>query len=87
MVKTTVYLNAKIVVALRRLSQQEGRSQAELIREALAEFARLRKRPPIPGVGEFDSGESTVPGRAGKILREASVHGRWRKRRSRGADR
>jgi hypothetical protein len=87
MVKTTVYLDPEIVVTLRRLSQQEGRSQAELIREALTEFTRQRKRPPIPGVGEFDSGESTVSGRAGKILREASLHGKWRKQRSRGADR
>jgi hypothetical protein len=87
MVKTTVYLDAEIVVTLRQLSQQEGRSQAELIRDALAEFARQRKRPAIPGVGEFDSGESGVSGRAGKILREASVHGKWRKQRSRGPHR
>ncbi|HEY1757450.1 MAG TPA: CopG family transcriptional regulator [Bryobacteraceae bacterium] len=87
MVKTTVYLDAEIVVALRQLSQQEGRSQAELIRDALAEFARTRKRPPIPGVGEFDSGETDVSARAEEILREASVQGKWRKQRSRGADR
>lgn len=87
MVKTTVYLDAEVVVALRQLSQQEGRSQAELIRNALAEFARQRKRPAIPGVGEFDSGESTVSARAGKILREPSVRGKWRKQRSRGLNR
>lgn len=87
MVKTTVYLDPEIVVILRQLSRQEGRSQAELIRDALAEFARQRKRPSIPGVGEFDSGESTVSVRAGKILRGASVQGKWRKQRSRGADR
>jgi len=87
MVKTTVYLDSEIVVALRQLSQQEGRSQAELIRDALAEFARQRKRAAIPGVGEFDSGESTVSGRAGKILLEASTHGKWRRQRSRGTDR
>jgi hypothetical protein len=85
MVKTTVYLDAEIVVTLRQISQQEGRSQAELIRDALAEFARQRKRPPIPGIGEFDSGESTVSGRAEKILREASAEGKWRKQKSRGA--
>jgi hypothetical protein len=87
MVKTTVYLDAEIVVTLRQLSRQEGRSQAELIRDALAEFARQRKRPPIPGVGEFDSGESTVSERTGKILREASAQGKWRKQKSRGAHR
>jgi len=87
MVKTTVYLDAEIVVTLRQLSQQEGRSRAELIRDALAEFARQRKRPAIPGVGEFDSGETGVSGRSEKILREASERGKWRKQRSRGADR
>ena len=86
MVKTTVYLDSQIVMALRQLSQQEGRSQAELIRDALSEFARARKRPPIPGVGEFDSGESDVSARAEEILREASAQGKWRKQRSRGAD-
>lgn len=87
MVKTTVYLDAAIMVTLRQLSQQEGRSQAELIRDALAEFAQRRKRPPIPGVGEFDSGESSVSRNAEKVLREASAQGKWRKQRSRGAGR
>jgi predicted transcriptional regulator len=87
MVKTTVYLDAAIAVTLRQLSQQEGRSQAELIRDALAEFAKRRKRPPIPGAGEFDSGESAVSRNAEKVLHEASAQGKWRKQRSRGADR
>jgi len=87
MVKTTVYLDAEMVVTLRQISQQEGRSQAELIRDALAEFTRRRKRPPVPGVGEFDSGESSVSRNAEKVLREASAQGKWRKQRSRGADR
>ncbi len=79
MVKTTVYLDAAIAVTLRQISQQEGRSQAELIRDALAEFVQRRKRPPIPGVGEFDSGESAVSLSAEKILRQASAQGKWRK--------
>ncbi len=77
MVKTTVYLDAAIAVTLRQISQREGRSQAELIRDALAEFARGRKRPPIPGVGEFDSGESAVSRNAEKVLREGSVQGKY----------
>ena len=36
MVKTSVYLTPEDAAALRRLSQQTGRSQAELLREAVA---------------------------------------------------
>jgi hypothetical protein len=35
-IKTSVYLSAEDASALRRVSQQTGRSQAELIREAVA---------------------------------------------------
>jgi hypothetical protein len=87
MVKTTVYLDADLALTLRQLSFQEGRSQAELIRAALAEFAQQRKRPPIPGVGEFDSGEADVSGRAEELLRRASLQGKWSRQRSRGAHR
>lgn len=84
MVKTTVYLEPEIAVTLRQISLREGRSQAELIRDALSEFTGRRKRPAIPGVGEFDSGESGVSGRAKVILRKAAEKGKWRKQRSRG---
>jgi predicted transcriptional regulator len=73
MVKTTVYLDAEIALALRQLSRQEACSQAELIRDAISQFVQGRKRPATPGVGEFDSGESGVSARAEEILREASV--------------
>lgn len=36
MVKTSVYLSPQDAAALRRVSEQTGRSQAELIREAVA---------------------------------------------------
>jgi predicted transcriptional regulator len=40
MVKTTVYLQEREASALRRLAATTGRSQAELIREAIAEKTR-----------------------------------------------
>ncbi len=40
MVKTTVYLEERDAAALRRLAATTGRSQAELMREAIAEKAR-----------------------------------------------
>jgi predicted transcriptional regulator len=85
MVKTTVYLEPGIALDLKQIATAEGRSQAELIREALSDFARKRKRPVIPGLGEFDSGRTDTSERAEDILRKASTAGKWR--RSRGAGR
>ena len=87
MIKTTVYLDSDVALTLRQRAIQEGRSQAELIRDALAQYTLQQKRPAIPGVGEFRSGETDVSERAEEILREASTHGKWRRQRSRGAHR
>lgn len=38
-------------------------------------------RPAIPGLGEFDSGVSTVSERAEELLRAASLSGKWRTNR------
>jgi predicted transcriptional regulator len=78
MTKTTVYLDADLAVTLRQLAISEGRAQAELIREALAEYARRRKRPAIPGIGEFDSGHTDTSQKAEQILRRAAGRGKWR---------
>ena len=78
MTKTTVYLDASLAVALRQIAANEGRPQAELIREALAQYTRRRKRPAIPGLGEFDSGHTDTSEKAEAILRRASGRGKWR---------
>jgi hypothetical protein len=87
MVKTTVYLEAEVALELRHLAALQGRTQAELIRDALAGYTRQRARPPIPGVGEFDSGRTDVSEQAENILRQASKGGKWRRTASRGAHR
>jgi len=78
MTKTTVYLDPDLALTLRQLATSEGRAQAELIREALAEYARRRKRPAIPGIGEFDSGRTDTSQKAEQILRRAAGRGKWR---------
>jgi predicted transcriptional regulator len=78
MTKTTVYLDPDLAVTLRQLATSEGRAQAELIREALTEYARRRKRPAIPGLGEFDSGHTDTSEKAEQILRRAAGRGKWR---------
>ena len=51
MQKTTVYLDPEVQRGLRALSRAQRRPQAELIREALAQYldraAEIRWRPPI----------------------------------------
>lgn len=43
--KTSVYLDDSDAERLRRLAAQEGRSQAEIVREALAAYERARTAP------------------------------------------
>ena len=78
MVKTTVYLDTDVALSLRRMAESEGRSQAELIRDALEKYTRKAKRPKLPGLGKFDSGYTDTSERAREILREAAKKGRWR---------
>lgn len=87
MTKTTVYLEPDVVMALRQMAAAEGRPQAELIRDALDDFTRRRKRVAIPGVGGFDSGRADGSAEAEVILRKASRAGKWRRQVSRGAHR
>jgi len=78
MVKTTVYLDADVALQLRQLAGTEGRSQAELIREALAAYTS-RARSPLPsGAGRFRSGRGDVAGNRKSILRAAARKRPWR---------
>ena len=76
MVKTTVYLDENVVNRLRNLARARGRSQAEMIRDALARFVEAEsgstERPPLVGVGQFRSGRSDVGRNAEKLLRQAA---------------
>jgi hypothetical protein len=66
--KTTVYLNAADYRRLQALARQEGRSAAELIREAVAEYA-ARRAPPAPrSLGAGRSGQSELSERAEDLL-------------------
>jgi hypothetical protein len=72
--RTTVYIDEETAVAIRNLAESQKRSQAEIIREALAKFVKVAERkglrPPISGVGAYSSGRSDVSVRAEQILRE-----------------
>ncbi|HEY7932335.1 MAG TPA: ribbon-helix-helix protein, CopG family [Solirubrobacteraceae bacterium] len=42
MVKTTVYLDEREAAALRRMAAESGRSQAQIIREAIAKTTKAK---------------------------------------------
>ena len=78
MVKTTVYLDEDIAVALRAISERIGRPQAELIREAVRGYAGSQA-PPLPaGMGKFRGKRQDVSENYRKLLRQAVREKRWR---------
>jgi hypothetical protein len=76
--KTTVYLDSDTLLALRRMSQAQGRSQAELIRDAVDAFTEPSKRPVPRGLGRYD-GERSGAEHAQNFLRSSAKKGRWRR--------
>lgn len=76
--KTTVYLDSDTLLTLRRMSQAQGRSQAELIRDAVDSYTGPTKRPIPRGLGKYD-GEVRGAERAKDFLRSAAKKSRWRR--------
>ena len=66
--KTTVYLSQETAIRIRQLAQSHGRSQAELIREALEEYTRKASAPAPTGWGKFASGRTDVSSRSKELL-------------------
>ena len=57
-IKTTVYLNAADYRKLKSMASDEGRSAAELVREAVAEYAKRATQREWPrSIGMGDSGD------------------------------
>ncbi|RIK06080.1 MAG: antitoxin [Acidobacteria bacterium] len=70
MVKTTVYIHEADKRNLERAARQLGKSEAEIIREALRLFVddALNHTPPRRIVPIFDSGDPAFARRADKML-------------------
>jgi len=67
--KTTVYLDAEAYRQLKRLARDRGQSAAELVREAVVEYARRHAAPSIPAsLGAGRSGRSDLSEQAEKFL-------------------
>ena len=59
-IKTTVYLDRAVYHRLKTRAEAEGRSAAELVREAVTEYANRRapeRRPSSLGAGRSDRGD------------------------------
>jgi Ribbon-helix-helix protein, copG family len=61
MQKTTVYLNDAEVEALRQLAAATGRSQAELIRQAIRQAAAQAPTRRFRSLGKGEGGGESVP--------------------------
>jgi hypothetical protein len=72
MVKTTLLLEEETALALRELANARGKSQEEIIRDAIAAYAPKISRPLPKGIGAYRSGRSDVSERAEELLREAA---------------
>ncbi len=67
--KTTVYLDAKDYERLKVIARADGRAPAELVREAVAEYARRRKpHRTASSVGAGHSKRGDVSERAEELL-------------------
>ncbi len=78
MTKTTVYLTSDTVLALRQMSEAQGRSQADLIRDALEAYTNGSKRPLPRGLGKYN-GETCGAESAKNFLRSEALKGKWRR--------
>jgi hypothetical protein len=67
MKKTTVYLPDDLKAALERMAAAQGRSKAELIRQAVRELTR-NLEPPRPRLPLFRSGDPTLAERVDEAL-------------------
>jgi len=76
-VKTTIYLDRDLLHCFQRMAAGQGRSQAELIREAMDQYARKASVPKPKGWGKFDSGRKDISSKVDLILEEAGRKGEW----------
>jgi hypothetical protein len=67
--KTTLYLPEADYARLKAMARREGRAAAELVREAVAEYAKRRGAKRLPrSLGAGRSGRGDVSRRAEELL-------------------
>ena len=66
--KTTIYLEEGMYSQLRRLAKASGRTQAEIIREAIATYTTQTSQPAARSIGLGASGRGDLSERAEDLL-------------------
>lgn len=74
MQRTTVYLSEETAIALRKMAELRGRSQAELIREAINNYLDATEGNQLlpPGTGAYRSGRTDVSTNAEELMKKAA---------------
>lgn len=73
--KTTVYLDAADYRRLKALAREQGRTAAELVREAVAVYARSQQRATRPAsIASGRSGRRDLSERAEELLEGMGQH-------------
>jgi hypothetical protein len=70
MVKTTVYIEESDLATLRRVAAESGRSQAEVIREAIANVARSARPRRLRSAAIGQGSGAAVARHADEIVRQ-----------------
>jgi predicted transcriptional regulator len=70
MIRTTVYLDERDAAALRRMAAQTGRSQASIIRDAVAEATKPARERAFKSHGAGRGSGEAIGRQAEEILRE-----------------
>jgi predicted transcriptional regulator len=71
MVKTTLYLDEESALRVRQVATAQGRSQADVVREAIAEYTAKQEPQSAPyGVGQYESKSVDSAAHAKALVRE-----------------
>ncbi len=82
MLKTTLYLDAQTRHALRSLAANAGCTQTQVLREAVAQYARTVTAVELPpGIGAYRSGQPRLAAKTRSIVRKAAAGGGLRRGR------
>ena len=73
----TVELDEQTAAVVQALAAGENRSASEVIRDAMAAYASVGKRPLPKGAGKYRSGRTDTSEKVDDILRDAVRDGIW----------
>ncbi len=71
-VETTISIEPEIMQIVHQLADEQGCTQAEVIREALKNYTQNISRPKPKGIGRFHSGRSDISEKAEELMYKTS---------------